>query len=101
MPSFKGCNRTFRANETTFLKLSKSSPDLSPIENVWTVPTNKVAEKHFPNISALIEAIKLPWTREILEEFCKKLMNSTPRRIKVKRRPTMYENVAIVIQNRI
>ena len=73
----------FRANKVTFLEWAGNSPDLNLIENLWAVLKDEVADKHPSNIPSLIEAIKLVWIREIPEEFCKTLIESMPRRMKV------------------
>ena len=72
----------FRANKTTLQEWPGNTPDLNPIENLWAVLKNKVADKHSSNISTLIEAIKLVWICEIPEEFCKNLIESMPKRMK-------------------
>ena len=56
MPSFKDCNRLFGANKITLLKWPENNPDLNPIENLWAILEDKVANKHPSNIAALIEA---------------------------------------------
>ena len=73
----------FRANKVTLLEWPGNSPDLNLIENLWAVLKDEVAGKHPSNIPALIEAIELIWIREIPEEFCKDLVESMPRQMKV------------------
>ena len=70
-------------NKITLLEWPGNSPDLYHIENLWAVLKNKVTDKHPSNISALIEAIKLVWIRKIPDKFCKNLIESMPRRMKV------------------
>ena len=71
---------------TTFLKSEKvkvldwpsNSPDLNPIENLWMVVKNKVAEKQ---ASSAKKAIKEVWVKEITPEYCRKLIESMPKRL--------------------
>ena len=58
-----------------------SSPDLNPIENLWTLMKQKVAELHPTSEATLQEAIKKVWTTEISPEYCLRLADSMPRRI--------------------
>ena len=69
-----------------------NSPDLNPIENLWTVLKDKVCEKQPTNNKELEEAIEAVWMLELLAEYCRSLVESTPKRleavIKAKREPT-------------
>ena len=94
------CHRSKTVAE--FLKKSKvktmdwpgNSPDLNPIENLWTYLKDKVAEKQPSNAEALRMAIKEVWVKEIMPEYCESLVHSMPRRlqavIKVKGGHTKY-----------
>jgi len=87
---------------TQFLKSKKiqildwpgNSPDLNPIENLWTVLKDKVSEKHPANTKELQEAIKAVWVLELSAEYCRHLVESMPKRleavIKAKGGPTKY-----------
>ena len=74
---------------TTFLKKKKvkvlnwhgNSPDLNPIENLWTVMKDKVAEKQPSSLPDLCQAIKEVWVKEVSKEYCANLVNSMPRRL--------------------
>ena len=59
-----------------------SSPDLNPIENLWTKMKKKVAELKPTSEATLREAIKTAWTTTISPEYCRSLVDSMPDRIK-------------------
>jgi hypothetical protein len=59
-----------------------SSPDLNPIENLWTIMKQKVTEQQPTSAESLINAIKRVWTNEITAEYCATLVSSMPARIK-------------------
>ena len=59
-----------------------SSPDLNPIENLWTTMKQKVAEEQPTSAQSLINAIKRVWTNELTVEYCEALVSSMPARIK-------------------
>ena len=81
---------------TNFLKKKKvkvldwpgNSHDLNPIENLWTVMKDKVAEKQPSSLPYLCRAIKEVWMKQISKEYCANLVNSMPR------------HLAAVIQNK-
>ena len=87
---------------TQFLKAQKinildwpgNSPDLNPIENLWTILKNKVSERQPTNAKMLEQAIKEVWVRDISPAYCRNLVESRPRRleavIKAKGGPTKY-----------
>ena len=87
---------------TQFLKSKKiqiqdwpeSSPDLNPIENLWTVLKDKVSEKQPTNTKKLEETIEAIWVLELSAEYCRSLVESMPKRlvavIKAKGEPTKY-----------
>ena len=87
---------------TQFLKAQKinildwpgNSPDLNPIENLWTILKNKVSERQPINAKMLEQAIKEVWVRDISPAYCRNLVESMPRRleavIKAKGGPTKY-----------
>ena len=58
-----------------------NSPDLNPIENLWEILKNKVAEKQPSSAGALNHAIKEVWVKEISRDYCEKLICSMPKRI--------------------
>ena len=79
----------YSKNVTTFLKSKKvkvldwpgNSPDLNPIKNLWMVVKNKVAEKQASSAKELKKAIKEVWVKKITPEYCRKLVESMPKRL--------------------
>jgi len=59
-----------------------SSPDLNPIENMWVLMKQKVAQMNPTSETALTDAIKKIWVMDISQDYCKKLAKSMPARIK-------------------
>ena len=87
---------------TQFLKSKKiqildwpgNSSELNPIEYLWTVLKDKESEKQPTNTKELEEAIKAVWVLELSAEYCRSLVESMPKRLKVviktKGGPTKY-----------
>ena len=90
----KSVKSFLREKNIDFLDWPGNSPDLNPIENLWHVMKNKVADQHPTNIESLTTAIKIVWTQEISPEYCFKLIDSMPRKIaaviKSRGGPTKY-----------
>jgi transposase len=59
-----------------------SSPDLNPIENLWTLMKRHLSEKNPTSENSLKDAIKQVWTRNISVQYCETLAISMPARIK-------------------
>ena len=59
-----------------------NSPDLNPIENVWSLLKRKISRIPNSNETSLIKTIKKVWNTEIPKDYLKSLINSMPRRIK-------------------
>ena len=55
-----------------------NSPDFNPIENLWSTPKNKVAEKQSPCATELVTAITEIWGKEIGQDYCASLVKSRP-----------------------
>ena len=58
-----------------------NSPDLNPIENVWSLLKNKVADRQPTSAQEMETAIQLVWIHEITPEYCRNLVESMPRRL--------------------
>ena len=58
-----------------------NSPDLNPVENLWTNMKNTVFEKHPSSAKDLVKVIKEVLVKEISEEFCRNLVHSMPQRL--------------------
>ena len=58
-----------------------NSPDLNPIENVWSLLKNKVADSQPTSAQEMETAIQLVWIHEITPEYCRNLVESMPRRL--------------------
>ena len=83
------CHRSKIVSE--FLKEKKikvlnwpsNSLDLNPIENLWEVLKNKVADKQPSSAKDLKDDIKEVWIRELSPAYCRTLVESMPRRLEM------------------
>lgn len=77
--------RFLSKNNATVLPWPANSPDLSPIENVWSCIAKKLQGMAFRNADALFEAISHEWHQFPLETL-QKLYDSMPHRLMSVRR---------------
>ena len=74
---------------TSYLKKEKvevlpwpgNSPDLNPIENLWKILKDKVAEKQPTSAKHFCKIIKEVWVMEMTPAYCQTLIHSMPSRI--------------------
>lgn len=69
-------------SEYNILEWPGNSPDLNPIENLWTIIKNKVSIQNPSSMQELMNCIKVVWTTGISDELCHNLISSMPERIK-------------------
>lgn len=85
---------TFLAQQgVTLLEWPPQSPDLSPIENLWSIVKQRLRDRKPPNLNALWDLVQEEW-RKVTPDLCRRLYASMPRRvemtIKQKGFPTKY-----------
>ena len=70
-------------NNISVLDWLGNSPDLNPIENLWSI-IKRLRKRDCTTMVKLIEAIIDCWyTDPQIKENCKKLINSMPKRVKL------------------
>ena len=72
----------FRENGIEVLDWPGNSPDLNPIENLWTILKKKVSLRRPTNTKDLQDAVQSVWCLDITMALCKNLVDSMPKRIK-------------------
>ncbi len=89
----KGTKSWFNDHGVTVLDWPANSPDLNPIENLWSIVKRKMRDTRPNNADDMKAAIKETWA-SIPPQQCHKLITSMPRRIeaviKAKGAPTKY-----------
>lgn len=60
-----------------------NSPDLNPIENVWSYMKLKLKSMHLKNMGELKQAITSMWVNEMPHDYLKKLSASMPKRLQL------------------
>jgi hypothetical protein len=61
-----------------------NSPDLNPIENIWSIMKGKLKRDHaITSLPKLERAIKMMWVKDLPVSLFKKLAHSMPRRIQL------------------
>ena len=59
-----------------------NSPDLNPIESLWSIIKTRLLRKDWTTLTKLIEAIIGMWFRnEKIAQDCRKLKESMPKRV--------------------
>ncbi len=89
----KGTKSWFNDHGVTVLDWAANSPDLKPIENLWSIVKRKMRDTRPNNADDLKATVKETWA-SIPPQQCHKLITSMPRRIeaviKAKGAPTKY-----------
>ncbi len=89
----KGTKSWFNDHGVTVLDWPANSPDLNPIENLWSIIKRKMRDTRPNNADELKATVKETWA-SIPPQQCHKLITSMPRRIeaviKAKGAPTKY-----------
>jgi hypothetical protein len=71
----------FLANNIPTIKFPPNSPDLNPIENLWRIMKDKVADSKPSSLPDLQQKISTYWSTGISEDLCMRLVSSMPNRI--------------------
>ena len=80
-PHVSAATRAFlQAHRVEVLKWPPNSPDLSPIENVWSVLKHNVYKRNFRDSDTLWEVIQEEWAR-LDYQIVRNLISSMPHRI--------------------
>ncbi len=89
----KGTKSWFNDHGVGVLDWPANSPDLNPIENLWSIVKRKMRDTRPNNADELKDTVKETWA-SIPPQQCHKLITSMPRRIeaviKAKGAPTKY-----------
>ena len=77
----KVATEVMKKNKISLLEWPGNSPDLNPIENLWTIIKDKVAYEQLWSAENPMQAINEVWVPEITQEYSKSLVSSMPHRI--------------------
>ena len=78
----KICKAFFENNVIRVLKWPGNSPDINPIENLWSIIKQRLRKCDCTTKSKLIQAIIQLWYHDTkIQENCQNLINSMPRRV--------------------
>ena len=77
----KSVMNRFHTKNVRMLKLAGNSPDLNPIENLWTLIKKKVSTSNPTTLDELKQIIKEIWCTDNDQNVCKNLTDSMPSRI--------------------
>ena len=73
--------KNFLQENVDILDWPGNTSDLNPIENLWHVMKNEVADQHPTSMESLKTTIKIVWTKKMESEYCCNLIDSIPRRM--------------------
>ncbi|ELU01636.1 hypothetical protein CAPTEDRAFT_202396 [Capitella teleta] len=76
-----GLKKQMKEKKCSIFMQDGNSPDLNPIENLWSYMKDKVAEKRPSNAQDLRSVIEKIWRDNITPDYCDALIRSMPRRI--------------------
>ena len=77
----KSVARWFEANNVDILPWCPRSPDLNPIENLWSWMDSKIDRENISNLSQLKDQLHRVWL-SIPTRLCEKLIESMPKRVR-------------------
>lgn len=81
-PKHKACKTMnfFRASKIKLLEWPPQSPDLNPIENMWSILDDKLVKSAVTNKTQFFEILKKTWD-DIEDKYLRNLVESMPRRL--------------------
>ena len=77
----KSTQRFFALEKIKVLEWPAQSPDLNPIENLWNTIQRNISNRNPRNKIQLWQYVQEEW-RNIPNDYCMKLIDSMPKRIK-------------------